>query len=140
MVVEDLSVPAFWRRKASYYRFVVARCKRCGKLHYPSGAACPFCGSREVELIELKGRGTLESYSVIYSTPGESRGRAPIVIGVINMNGLRIVSELTDVFPDELRVGIEVEPVLRKMDEDSNKGIIRYAIKFRPVLVSKSGR
>ncbi len=138
MTVEDLSVPAHWRRRLTYYRLVAGRCKKCGRLHYPPAPACPYCGSKDLELIEINNKGKLETYTIIYSAPGKSRGRAPIIVGVVNIEGLRIVSELTDIEPEELKTGIDVEPVLRRMDEDTNKGIIRYAIKFRPVLVPKS--
>jgi uncharacterized OB-fold protein len=138
MTVQNLSVPAFWRRRLSLYKLRAVRCKRCGRIHYPPGAACPHCGSRDLEPVDLDKPGILESFTIIYSVPTRSKNRAPVVLGVVNVDGVRIVSELTDVDPDELKVGIKVEPVLRRVDHDGDTGIIRYALKFRPILVSQS--
>ncbi len=140
MVVEDLSVPSFWRRRISLYRLEAGRCKKCGRIHYPPSAACPYCGSRDIERVRLESEGTLESYTILYSVPEKSRHRAPVILGVINIDGVKIVSELTDADPDDLRVGMKVEAVLRRMDEGGNTGIIRYALKFRPSMVSKGER
>jgi uncharacterized OB-fold protein len=139
LAVQTFSVPFFWRLRHPLYKLEAARCRRCGRVHYPPGAACPYCGFRDLERIELKREGTLESYTVIYSTTSRSRHRAPVILGVINIDGVRIVAELTDVDPEEIKIGTKVEAVLRRIDEDGNTGIIRYAVKFRPVVVSGSG-
>ncbi|MEB3760720.1 MAG: Zn-ribbon domain-containing OB-fold protein [Desulfurococcales archaeon] len=133
------SLPVWWRRRIPRYRLIGARCKECGKIHYPPRTSCPYCGSNSLEEVQLPRRGILESYSVIYSVPGDNRLNAPIIVGLVNINGVRIVAELTDVLPGELSTGLEVEAVVRKISETSDTGIITYGVKFRPVLGAGSG-
>lgn len=130
----EFSVPAYWRVKSHLYKLEAARCKSCGKTHYPPMAACPHCGSRDLEKIRLPERGVLESYTIVYSIPEGARSRAPVIVGLVRLGDVRVIAELTDVSPNELREGVEVEAVLRRISEDREAGIIRYAVKFRPVL------
>jgi len=123
----------WWRRRIPRYRFLGAQCKSCGRIHYPPRAACPYCGSTELETVELPRTGVLESYSVIYSVPGDTRLEAPILLGLVKLdNGVRVIAELTDLDPETASTGIRVEAVVKKIHEDGDTGIIAYAIKFRP--------
>ena len=130
----DLSIPRHWRRKGPLYRLEAARCAACGRVHYPPAAACPYCGSRRLERVELPREGVLESYTLVYSVPEGARREAPVPVGLVNLGGVRVLAELTDVDPDSLRPGIRVEAVLRRVRDDREAGIIYYALKFRPVL------
>ena len=130
-----LSIPRFWREKAAHYRLIGTRCKSCGRISYPPKPVCPYCGSRETEEAELPGRGRVLSYTVIYTVPDGFRKYAPLVLGLIELeNGVRIVASLTDVLPEEVRTGMEVEAVLRRVQEDGEHGVIYYGVKFRPAM------
>ena len=125
----------WWRKRIPRYRLVGARCLECGRIHYPPRPACPYCGSRKLEEVPLPRRGTLESYTVVYSVPGDNRLNAPILVGLVRLdNGVRILAELTDADPESLKEGMPVEAVVRRVREDGETGIIAYGVKFRPVL------
>ena len=57
-----------------------AKCKKCGKVLFPTHFYCPQCGAREFEPVPVEGEGTLLTwiriytlpldYSVLYSTVG----------------------------------------------------------------------
>jgi uncharacterized OB-fold protein len=130
----DLSVPETWRVRGPLYRLEAARCEDCGRVHYPPMPACPYCGSRRLVRVKLPSRGILESYTVVYSVPEGARHKAPVVLGLVRLGSVRIVAELTDVAPAELEGVREVEAVLRRVRDDREAGIIRYALKFRPAL------
>ncbi|WP_460126256.1 Zn-ribbon domain-containing OB-fold protein [Stetteria hydrogenophila] len=134
-----LSVPRHWRVKGPLYRLEAARCKGCGRIHYPPAAACPYCGSTSLERVRLSSRGVLESYTVVYSVPEGARHASPVVVGLVNLGGVRVVAELTDVEPGEVSTGMSVEAVLRKVREDGEAGFIYYAVKFRPALEAGRG-
>ncbi len=129
-----LSLPAWWRKRINRYRLIGAKCPECGRIHYPPRPACPYCGYSKLEPVELPRIGTLESYTVVYSVPGDHRLDAPIIVGLVDLGPTRIIAELTDVLPEELHTGMKVEAVVRKIDEQGESGIIAYAVKFRPVL------
>ncbi len=130
----ELSVAETWRVRGPLYRLEAARCEDCGRIHYPPMPVCPYCGSRKLAKVTLPTKGRLESYTIIYSVPEGARHKAPIVLGLIRLGEVRVVAELTDVLPGELDGVEEVEAVLRRVRDDREAGIIRYAVKFRPVL------
>nr|MEB3851662.1 transcriptional regulator [Desulfurococcales archaeon] len=66
--------------------------------------------------------------------PEGAREKSPVVLGLVRLGDVRVVAELTDVSPEEVDSVEEVEAVLRRVRSDREAGIIRYAIKFRPVL------
>jgi len=47
-------------------------------------------------------------------------------------NGVRVLGTLTDVF-GEVKEGMDVEAVFRKISEDGEEGLIYYGTKFRPI-------
>jgi uncharacterized OB-fold protein len=128
------SLPVWWRGRIPRYRLIAAKCEECGRIHYPPRQSCPYCGSRKLKKIELPRKGKLVSYTTIYSVPGDHRLHTPIMLGLVEIGGTKIIAELTDVLPEELNNVEEVEPVIRKVDEQGENGVIGYAIKFRPVL------
>jgi len=128
------SLPAWWRGRIPRYRLVGARCKQCGRTHYPPSQACPYCGSTELEPVALPRMGRLLSYTVINYPPGDSRLEAPVILGLVELDGVKIIAELTDVLPEELPNIETVEAVVRRVEEQGEAGVIGYAIKFRPAL------
>lgn len=121
-----------WRSRIHRYRLIAARCTSCGRAHYPPSNACPYCGSRSLDNVELPRVGRLLSYSVVYTTPFEDKSRAPIVIGLIDLGVAKLIAEVVDVTPEDLEVGVSVEAVFRRVSVDGSTGLIVYGVKFRP--------
>ena len=84
---------------------------------------------------ELSGKGKVMTYTVLHAVPEGFRGQAPLLLAVIQLDeGVRVLAQLTDVKPEKATIGMPVEAVLRRITEDGSAGIIRYGVKFRPVL------
>jgi len=129
-----LSISRHWREKGAYYRLEGIECLDCGKRSYPPAPVCPHCGSRNIRRVELPRMGRLLSYTITYSIPEGFREYAPVMLGLIELDdGTRLVSQLTDTKPEELRENMRVEAVLRRVQVDGEYGLIHYALKFRPV-------
>jgi len=47
------------------HKLVGSRCKSCGKLYFPARPMCPACHGKDMEAIELSGKGKLAAFSVI---------------------------------------------------------------------------
>ncbi|MCU0485270.1 MAG: Zn-ribbon domain-containing OB-fold protein [Anaerolineales bacterium] len=47
-------------------KLVASRCTTCSKLYYPARPMCPECHGKEMEAVELSGKGKLAAFSVIY--------------------------------------------------------------------------
>ena len=47
-------------------KLVGSRCKSCGKLYFPARPMCPECHGKDMEAVEISGKGKLAAFSVIY--------------------------------------------------------------------------
>ncbi|MDK2383806.1 MAG: Zn-ribbon domain-containing OB-fold protein, partial [Candidatus Korarchaeota archaeon] len=122
-----LSVPRYWRELGSYYRLEGIECRDCGRRSYPPSPACPHCGSRNVRRVELPKTGRLLSHTVIYSVPEGFREYAPLILGLVELDdGTRLIAQITDASPDEVRQEMRLEAVLRRTQVDGNYGLIYY--------------
>jgi uncharacterized OB-fold protein len=73
------------------------------------------------------------SYTVVRQAPVGFEENAPYIVGVVEFeDGTRLLTQLADCEPEELRIGMEVEAVVRKIAQDGQSGLIIYGYKFRP--------
>ncbi|MCB0288128.1 MAG: OB-fold domain-containing protein, partial [Calditrichaeota bacterium] len=57
------------------------------------------------------------------------------VVALIDLaEGPRITAQLTDIEPGQVKIGMPVEMVIRKISEEGERGVIVYGYKFRPPL------
>jgi uncharacterized OB-fold protein len=131
------SVPKYWREKESHYRLKATRCKSCGRINYPPSKICRYCGSEDTEEIYLdKEPARLVTWTIIHTVPEGFDEQKPRIIGIVELeqSHVRILAPITDVKPEELRENMILEPVLRRINEDGEAGLIYYGIAYRPVI------
>jgi len=58
----------------------------------------------------------------------------PIPVALIDLREVTIPAQLTDVDPDEIHEGMEVELALRVVQVDGEAGLVVYGYKFRPAI------
>jgi uncharacterized OB-fold protein len=106
-IVTDDSA-AFWTAAAEG-RLVAQRCADCGRYRHPPRPMCPVCHSLAADVVELSGRGTVYSYAILHH-PQHPAFDFPIPIVLVDLDeGVRILSNLTDVAAVDIRVGMPVE-------------------------------
>jgi len=133
--MNKLSPSRIWRYKSSRYRIEASKCNKCGALHYPPRIVCDKCGSRDLSKITLNEEGRVITYTLIYSVPEGFRDQAPLPLAIVELkSGTRILAPITDINPEELKIGLPVEPILRRLTDDENGGLIKYGFKFRPLI------
>ena len=99
---------AFWDA-AREGRLVTQRCAGCGRLQHPPRPMCPSCHGLELEIVELTGTGVVYSYSILHH-PQHPSFDYPVVAALIDLDeGVRILSNLVDVPPEDVRIGMPVE-------------------------------
>jgi hypothetical protein len=129
-----MSVPRYWREEKPRYRLLGERCAGCGARYFPRTPVCA-CGGTEFKPYKLPETGKVVSWTVIRSPPEGYEKYAPYIVALVELDdGLRLLSQLTDVAAEQVRSGMRVEAVLRKVKEDGPAGIIQYGYKFRPVV------
>ena len=83
----------------------------------------------------LSGRGEIYSYTVMYNVPQGFEEQKPYAVALVKLDeGPMVTAQLTDVEHKEIKIGMRVEMVTRKLREDGDEGQIIYGYKFRPVL------
>ncbi len=88
---------------------LVQRCAECAELRYPPRPMCPNCQSLEHEEIELSGRATLHSWAkpVHPLLPMFELG---YLIALVDLEeGPRLLSNLCDVAPEDIEIGMPLE-------------------------------
>jgi uncharacterized OB-fold protein len=70
---------------------------------------CPRCHSLEIDVVELSGRGTLYSYAILHH-PQHPAFEYPVVAALVDLDeGVRVVSNLVDVDPQNVEIGMPLE-------------------------------
>jgi uncharacterized OB-fold protein len=129
IVTEDSA--AFWDA-ADEGRLVGQRCAACGRLRHPPRPMCPECRSLDVEVVELSGRGVVYSYALLHH-PQHPAFEYPVLAVLIDLDeGIRIVSNVVGVEPDQVRIGLPVQVEFVSTDGDHRVPV------FRPVDVGGS--
>jgi uncharacterized OB-fold protein len=117
-------------------QLIGSRCPRCGEVFFPkkTSGICTHCQSRNLEEIKLSRRGKIYSFTVVMQRPPEYyKGLVPYAEGFVDLpEGVRVETLFTDCNFGDLKVGMEVELVIRRLYEDE-EGHEMLAFEFRPV-------
>ncbi|GAA4636451.1 hypothetical protein GCM10023196_086250 [Actinoallomurus vinaceus] len=96
----------------------IQRCAECGRLRHPPGPMCPSCHATKRDHVAASGRGTLHSY-VVHHHPPVPGHEPPFVVALVDLEeGVRMVGNLLDCPPDQVRVGMPVELFFQEMDNE----------------------
>ncbi len=130
--------PAHWRRMKERYRLIGSKCETCGNTFFPPTKVCPQCRRKgKISPLEFSGKGKVFSYTVIYSASKMHEQFTPYPLALVQLEeGPRVLSQIVECAPSELKIGMEVEACFRKLFEQDEGGIISYGFKFKPVDVS----
>ena len=133
-MARPMQVSRYWRHFREKYRLIGGKCEN-GHVFFPYREVCPVCGSRNVEKYEFSGKGKVLTWTIVRNPPSGFEYYKPYPLALVQLEeGPVVLAQLTDVEPEEIHEGMEVEAVTRKVREFEEDGIILYAYKFRPVL------
>jgi hydroxymethylglutaryl-CoA synthase len=125
------SVTCLWRDSKSVLALYGTRCKECGTPQYPPQRVCVHCRTKDnFEDYKFSHRkGQIFTFTLDYLTPNKE---SPAVVGMVDFEGGgRLMCEVTECEPSEIKVGMPVEMCFRKFDPKG--GIRNYFWKARPV-------
>ncbi|CAA0137587.1 Uncharacterised protein [Mycolicibacterium vanbaalenii] len=106
--VDDCTAP-FWTA-AKERRLSAPRCGDCGRFRMPPTPFCPQCQSRAMDWVDLTGAATVYSYAVVRGLPQfPDLVLVAAVLDLPDAPGARIVSNVVDVAPEEVSIGMHVE-------------------------------
>jgi hypothetical protein len=99
---------AFFWAAAARGELVGLGCAECGELRHPPRPMCPVCHSTKRVERRLSGRGRVLTWIFPRHPAPIGFAEAPIVALVDLDEGIRLVSNLVDVAPEAIRVGMRV--------------------------------
>jgi uncharacterized OB-fold protein len=99
------------------------RCLNCGTFRHPPAPVCYACRARETEWVCVSGRGTVYTYTVVHHpVHPKLTPHIPYNVALVALEdapGVRLVSNVIDVAPEELRIGLPVEVVFEESISDT---------------------
>jgi uncharacterized OB-fold protein len=96
----------------------VQRCGACGERRHPPGPSCPRCHALEPTYDVVSGRGTVYSY-VVHRHPPVPGKQLPVLLVLVELEeGVRMVGELLDATPDDVKIGSPVQVAWVRVDDE----------------------
>ncbi|CAB4365764.1 MAG: nucleotide-binding protein [Actinobacteria bacterium] len=93
-------------------RLVVPRCDDCHEYIWYPRLFCPHCASQRVTYNEVRGTGTVYSFTIMRKGSGPYKEFAPYVIAYVELDeGVRLMTNIVGVSVDDVRVGMPVKVV-----------------------------
>ena len=130
-----MNAARFWRNEKTRYGLIGETCRACGEPIFPPRDVCPHCTDVGQDPRQFCGKGEVYSFSTLYDAPAGYTAYQPYTVALVKLEeGPLVTAQLTDVDNSEVRIGMPVEMVTRKVREEGENGIILYGYKFRPAL------
>jgi len=83
--------------------------------------------------IKFSGKGKIYSYTVIRVPPEGFKEYVPYIIAIIELDeGAKVLSQVVDVDPKDVKIGMRVRSCFRKIRSENDTGLVLYGFKFRP--------
>ena len=118
--IVDSHTHPWWEACASH-RLTAQRCKKCNHAQIPPAPICSECQGNDFELATLNGKGILYTYTAVHQAISPEQ-TLPFIIAVVELdvsgtackNSVRLMTNIVDANPDELKIGL---PVIVAWDE-----------------------
>jgi hydroxymethylglutaryl-CoA synthase len=127
------SITCLWRESRNVLALYGTKCRHCGYPQYPAQRVCANCQTKD-QFDDYKfsdKKGTVVTYTIDYLTTNRE---APAVVGIVDFEGGgRMMCEITECQPTQIKVGMPVEMCFRKIGLKG--GFQNYFWKARPTEV-----
>ncbi|MBV1919036.1 MAG: OB-fold domain-containing protein [Pseudomonadales bacterium] len=115
--VENYDNAHFWQGLRDG-ELLIQKCDSCATLRHPPQPMCSECQSLNWSTIAASGKGSIYTYTVMHY-PEIPPFDYPNDIALIELEeGVRIATQLTDIKPDDIKIGMDVEMVLTEVQDD----------------------
>lgn len=99
-------------------KLLIQRCAQCGNLRNPPRPMCPHCTSLEWATVAASGRGVVYSF-VMPQYPPLPFMEYPYIVALVELEeGIRLVTNLIDIPPSDVEVGMAVEVCFENFNDD----------------------
>ena len=95
------------------------RCADCGYLRWPPAPVCPQCLSLGHDWVKLSGRGKVYSWIIVHKSQHPAFWGDPFNVAIVELDeGPRLHTNLVDVEPGGISIGMPVEVVFEKQNDE----------------------
>ncbi len=106
-------------------RLAIQQCCSCTRFHHPPRPMCPDCHSVDLQWTDVAGTGTVYSYALLHH-PQHPAFSYPVPAVLVDLDeGVRVLSNLVDIAPGEIRIGLPVEVTFERSLEDGAVPLFR---------------
>lgn len=113
---QGLSATVHFRERDEDVAFAGQRCRSCGGLQFPIQRVCERCFAKDdfarERLAEKTGRVVTYTFDFFFPTP-----EPPTIVTITDFDGARVHLQLVDVRPEDVKLGMAVEPTFRRIHE-----------------------
>jgi uncharacterized OB-fold protein len=128
-----MTVSRFWRKIPHRYNLIGTHCRTCNEYYFPPRQMCPNCRrDGNIESHKFEGNGEVVTYTVIHTAAKGFEMQTPYNLAIIKLDEGASLTAQVICHRDEMRIGMRVHSVFRKLGEESEKGMIYYGTKFIP--------
>lgn len=117
-VVTEENAP-YWR-SAREHALRLPYCTACERAFYPVQHRCPRCLGDRLEWRPVSGRAQVYSWIVVHQVYDQSfADRTPYVVAVVELEeGPRLVTNIVNCLPQDVRRGLPVRAVYEDIDDE----------------------
>ena len=81
------------------------KCKECGAINVPPKMVCGQCSSLDMEVVELSGKGNIQTFTTVYVAPEGREPEAPYTVVMVELDeGPWIAGNLIDIDPTKVNM------------------------------------
>jgi hypothetical protein len=133
-MTKEFAVPFHWRRFRERYQLIGSKCEHCKKSFYPIRVICPYCRrAGQIKEIKFSGKGKIFSYTIIRAPPEGFKEYIPYIVAIVDLEeGTKILSQVVDCDPKDVKIGMQVKSCFRRIRSENDTGLILYGFKFKP--------
>ena len=116
-------------------KFLGLKCHQCGAYTAPPKMVCMECGSEDLEIVELSGKGTVRTFTVLRVTP--EGFEPPYIVAMAELDeGPWVTGNIIGIDPDKATmdlIGQQIKVGHKVIPEDKFSGGERVALTFSSV-------
>lgn len=126
----------FFREIKDKGRIMGAHCYHCDHTYVPAVLFCERCLNQLEEWVDIGIEGEVHTFTVLHLNVDGSQKEEPEIVAFVKMKDGGIVHHIKKISPNEVRIGLRVEAVIKPPSERVGSILdIRY---FQPVSNSDS--
>jgi len=121
----------FWSGLKNHELFI-QQCEKCGEYVFSPRARCRECLSDKLKWVKVSGKATLFTYTTVHRALMDVF-ETPYVVAYVELEeGPRMMTNIVDCRPEDLKIDMNLEAVFDDVTEDVT------LLKFKPLSASSS--